>query len=88
MTQYVGVDSTDDFTFNVRIFNEDSELVSQMSYIGSNEKEFTITLPVGTYTIDVTSINEYGTSKRTSVDFEIDQLITPSTSPNITSKEG
>ena len=88
--QYPGVESDEDFTFNVMAFNENNlnAVPYPISYSGSIEQIVSITLPAGRYTISVTSENPYGVSDVTSVTFIMDQSGTPSPSPNMSSENG
>ena len=88
MTQFTGVNSIEVFTFNVNIYDKEGQLVSELTYTGSNETEVTIMLTAGMYTVDVTSENTYGISDATTVAFVVDQSTIPSASPNTTSKNG
>ncbi len=64
-SSYPGVQPGDDsFFFYVTVFDDQSNIVYNMTFYGLNDKNITIDLPIGVYTVEVFSRNTYGMSDR------------------------
>ena len=79
---YPGVEPEDNssFFFYVTVFDDQSNIVYNMTY-GLNDKNITIDLPIGVYTVEVFSQNTYGMSQRVSSTANV--TMTMDTSPTI-----
>ena len=84
-----GVPSDDNsFWFRIIVTDENDVVIHNISYSfpSNSEESLSIDLPVGEYTVSVTSVNKYGTSDETIVG-DVSVVLAPSPSPSPSSTD-